>query len=53
MEVFQCTMTRRDSIFSAFRMEPADSGSGLCDIYRVLIIVAKSRQKREVLARQK
>ena len=34
-------MTRRDSIFSTFRMGPAAQGRGLCD--RVFFRVAKSR----------
>ena len=31
------TMVRRDSMFSAFRMGPAASGRGLCDIDGVII----------------
>ena len=46
-------MIMRDSMFSAFRMDPAASERGLCDIDRVLFRVTKSRAKKwEVLARR-
>ena len=35
-------MPRRDSMFSAFRLGPAVSGRGLCDINKVLFRVTKS-----------
>ena len=36
------TMSRRDSMFSAFSMVPADSAHRLCDIDRVLLRITKS-----------
>ena len=41
-------------MFSAFRIGPAASGHGLCDIDRVLFRVTKSRVKNwQVLVRRK
>ena len=39
-------ITRKNSMFSAFRMGPATSGNGLCDIDRILFRVGKSDAKK-------
>ena len=45
---------RRDSLITAFRMDPAASGRGLCDIDRAFFKIPKSRVKKwEVHVRQK
>ena len=49
-----CPVDRRDSMYSAYRIGPAASGRGLCDIDTVLLRVTKSRIKKlEVLAWRK